>query len=219
MKLNHPDSLLESLLSEGCRPSRRKGLEGLHKICRAQSESRGEFSLSTIGRLCEAAGLFKWRILYNAGSEDYRQLIEAWSAYTGTPKREASIQQPQLESMKVLQVIEDPALRALVQKVISERNKLRGELNLLKAQKKFHIDLRAPADSTPALMSPSSQPLGNLWNLTNSELDALKQAISKELFESEGWREGSHGEVYNSLGRKLFDFGFTKAIKKVLAVS
>jgi hypothetical protein len=55
--------------------------------------------------------------------------------------------------------------------------------------------------------------------LTPSERDALRKAISSKFLSDEGWREGSHGEILNHADRTLFDVGFTTAIRKVLTDS
>jgi hypothetical protein len=55
--------------------------------------------------------------------------------------------------------------------------------------------------------------------LTRSERDALRKAISPKSLNDEGWREGSHGEILNDTDRTLFDVGFASAIRKVLVDS
>ena len=45
-----------------------------------QHQTSKDFSISALGRVCEAEGVMKGRALYNAASADYVRLIEAWSA-------------------------------------------------------------------------------------------------------------------------------------------
>ncbi|KAI3603828.1 Hydrolase, alpha/beta fold family (plasmid) [Cupriavidus necator H850] len=82
----HPGAVLESLLAKGGRSNQRAGLAKLHEICRRQHETGSrDFSLPAIGRLAEAEGIVKGRVLYNDQSADYRTLIEAWAAYARPP--------------------------------------------------------------------------------------------------------------------------------------
>lgn len=202
----HPDTLLAELLKAGGRPLKIRNLQALHELCRQQHEAGlRDFSIAHIGKLCEKAGLLKARGLYNAPLADYRALIEAWAALAGPPGPKPT---KQLASDEYLTRIEDPAIRAIVQGVIAERNKLKAQLNTLKSQTTFVVD-RRPALSTSgkALSAP----------LTDSERKALSKAISPEFLESQGWREVEYGDVVNSKGRTIFDPGFLTAIRKLLA--
>ncbi|MCY0852813.1 gamma-mobile-trio protein GmtX [Cupriavidus sp. D39] len=53
--------------------------------------------------------------------------------------------------------------------------------------------------------------------LTPSEREALQKAVSADFLEERGLREGSHGEIVNARGRTVFEVGFARAIRKVLA--
>jgi hypothetical protein len=50
----HPDAVLVALLAKGGRSQRTGNLNKLHDICRRQYEGSRDYSLSAIGRLCEA---------------------------------------------------------------------------------------------------------------------------------------------------------------------
>lgn len=211
----HPDAVLESLLAKGGRSNRRDNLAKMHELCRKQHEvGSREFSLPTIGRLAEAADIMKGRALYNAPSADYRSLIEAWAAYAGpaAPKPPKT-----LASHEYLLRIDDPAIRSIMQSIIAERDKLKAQLNVLKANTQVTVD-RRPLGATIA-SSPGSQPLAVLSlsaQLTPSEREAFQKAVSAEYLEERGLKEGSHGEIVNEHGRTMFDVGFTRAIRKVL---
>lgn len=211
----HPDAVLESLLAKGGRSNRRDNLAKMHELCRKQYEAGSrELSLSAIGRLVEAAGIMKRRALYNAPSADYRTLIEAWAAYAGpaAPKPPKT-----LASHEYLLRIEDPAIRSIMQAIIAERDKLKAQLNVLKANTQVTVD-RRPLGATIA-SSPGSQPLAVLTlsaQLTPSEREALQKAVSAEYLEERGLKEGSHGEIVNERGRTVFEVGFARAVRKVL---
>lgn len=214
----HPDVILESLLAKGGRSQRTGNLNKLHDICRRQYEGgTRDFSVPTIGRICEAEGVLKGRALYNAPSADYRTLIESWATYAGpaAPKRPAA-QRP-LASHEYLLRIEDPAIRSIMQATVAERDKLRAQVNLLKSQADVIVD-RRPLGATVAPQSSTGTVavLTMTAQLTPSERNALEKAISPQLLEDMGWHEGSHGEILNDKGRTLFDVGYAKAIRKVL---
>ena len=211
-----PDAVLESLLAKGGRSNRRASLAKMHELCRRQHEAGSrDFSLSAIGRLAEAEGIMKGRALYNAPSADYRALIEAWAAYAGPP-----VPKPPrtLASHEYLMRIEDPAIRSIMQAIIAERDKLKAQLNVLKANAQVTVDRRPLAAPVEAV--PHAQPvtvLAMAVQLTPSEREALQKAVSAHYLEERGLREGSHGEIVNVRGRTVFEVGFARAIRKVLA--
>lgn len=211
----HPHAVLESLLTKGSRSNRRANLEKMYELCRKQHECGSrEFSLSAIGRLAEAEGIMKGRALYNAQSADYRTLIEAWAAYAGpsTPRPAKT-----LASHEYLMRIDDPAIRSIMQSIIVERDKLKAQVNVLKANTHVTVDRRPlGADISVA---PGAQPvtvLAMAAQLTPSERDALQKAVSADYLDERGLREGSHGEVVNERGRVVFEVGFIRAVRKVL---
>jgi hypothetical protein len=211
----HPDFVLQALLAKGARSNRRANLMKMHELCQRQHETGSrDFSLSTIGRLAEAAGILKGRVLYNAQSADYKVLIEAWGAYAGPPQPKLP---RTLASHEYLRRIEDPAIRSIIQAIIAERDKLKAQLNVLKANTQVIVD-RRPQGATLAV-SPGSQPIAIVAlsaQLTSSEREALQKAISPAYLEERGLQEGSHGEITNEHGRTVFEVGFARAIRKVL---
>lgn len=214
----HPDVVLNALLDKGPRSNKVETLKKLHQICQQQYQSQSEvlrdFSVASIGKLCEVQGLFKARVLYNAASADYVQLITAWAAFSGPASVKTSKEPKVLASHEYLMRIEDPAIRMLMQATIAERDELRATVNLLKSKMQVTIDMRSSGISftqdgkaTPVLL-PKAQ-------LTDSERAALQKAVSKEFLEQEGWAEGSHGEIKKG-NRTLFDVGYASAVRKIL---
>lgn len=211
----HPDAVLNALLAKGGRSQRLNNLKAIHEICRRQHQAGSrDFSTAAVGKLCEAEGVLKGRVLYNAQSADYRSLIEAWAAYAGPviPKPPKV-----LASHEYLLRIEDPAIRALMQAIIVERDKLKAQINTLKANTKIVIDKRPLG--AKAVAAPGSTPLTVLTvesRLTDSELQALHRAISPEFLQDQGWRELEQGEIINGKGRTIFDPGYATAIRKFI---
>lgn len=211
----HPDAVLKSLLDKAERSNRRNNLTRMHELCRKHHEAGSrDFSLSAIGRLVEAEGIMKGRALYNAQSADYKALIEAWAAYVGPPAPKTP---KTLASHDYLMRIEDPAIRSIMQAIIAERDKLKAQLNVLKANTQVTVD-RRPLGATVS-SAPGAQPVAVLSlsaQLTPSEREALQKAVSAAYLEERGLKEGSHGEIVNERGRTVFEVGFARAIRKVL---
>jgi hypothetical protein len=211
----HPDAVLAALLAKGVRSNRRSNLERLHALCRARHAAGSrDFSLAAIAKLVEAEGILKGRGLYNAAAADYKVLIEAWGSYAGPPVPKAPTT---LASMDYLNRIDDPAIRRIMQAIIMERDRLKAQVNTLKAKSQVIIDERpgmmptgkAADDTQVTVLSPSTQ-------LTPMEREALQQAVSPEYLEVQGLTEGSHGEILDKQGRTLFDMGFTSGLRKLL---
>jgi hypothetical protein len=100
---------------------------------------------------------------------------------------------------------------------VAERNRLRGEVNLLRANANVVIDRRTlPGQMRVMPEGQVMQVLPALAHLTDSEIAALTKSISPAFLLQEGWQEGPHGEIVNAKGRKLFDIGFANAIRKLL---
>ncbi|WP_241000715.1 gamma-mobile-trio protein GmtX [Pseudomonas viridiflava] len=125
-----------------------------------------------------------------------------------------------LASYEYLMRIEDPAIRSIMQTAIIERDKLKAQLNLLKANTQVIVD-RRPQGAT-IVAAPEAQPvpvLAMAAQLTQSEREAFKKAVSSDYLEERGLREGSDGEIVNERGRIMFEVGFARAIRKILGDS
>jgi hypothetical protein len=77
---------------------------------------------------------------------------------------------------------------------------------------------RRPQGAT--IVASEAQPVAVLAlsaQLTPSEREALKKAVSLDYLEERGLIEGSHGEIVNARGRIMFEVGFARAIRKILS--
>jgi hypothetical protein len=204
-KSNHPNNFLAELLAKGGRPMRLRNLQSIHELCRLEHESGSrEISVASIGKLCEREGILKARGLYNAPLADYRALILCWAEFAGPP-----VAKPvkALASDDFISRIDDPAIRAMVQKVVAERNKLKAQLDTLKSNTTMVIDRRPTTRQNSEERSAI---------FTDSERRALAKAISPDFLADHKWREVDLGEVVNSYGRTVFDPGFATAIRKII---
>jgi hypothetical protein len=218
MSAIHPDAILETLKA-GARPQKQRNLGIIHAVCRDLHElGSRDFSLATVGRMSEERNGMSRNALYNKTSEDFRTLVAAWATFAGEPARKHTTPLKPLPEEDLLRRIDDPALRSLLGGIVAERNRLRGEINVLKANANVVIERRALPGHAHVL--PEGQVmhvLSPLANLTDSETAALRKAISPEFLSQEGWQKGPHGEIINAKGRTLFDVGFANAVRKLLA--
>lgn len=204
---NDPDVVLQEILATKPRPQKVQALNAIHELCRAHHDSGGrDFSVLAIGKLCEEKGLLTARGLYNSSSADHRKLIEAWARLAGPAPVKVK---KTLSTDEFVMEIKDPAIRMLVQTTIAERNKLKSDLNILRKAKVVEVDRRPVVDAEP-LVAISAR------GLTDSEREALKQAVSKQFIEDQGWEERDLGEIINQRGKTLFAPGFTTGLRKLL---
>lgn len=214
----HPDVVLEGLLARTNRSDKRKNLMGVHEICRAHHKTGSkDFSVATIGKVVAVAGLLKDGVLKTKQSQDYRELILGWAAYAGPPlTKKGPRAEYRADAPQWLMNIEDPAARSAVQSVIIERDKLRYQLNTLKAQSQVVIDMRPLPADPPSRDREFVQVLPATAHLNDSEREALMEAASSEFLAGEGWREGDRGEVFNERGRSVYRVGYLTGLRKLL---
>jgi hypothetical protein len=104
-----------------------------------------------------------------------------------------------------------------MQAIIVEKDKLKAQINTMKANSHTAVD-RRPLGAN-VIAAPGLKPaivVTTEAQLTDSEGKALSKAVSPEFFQDCGWQEGEHGEVFSQAGRTIFDPGFTTAIRKIL---
>lgn len=213
----HPDAVLEAMLAAGGHPTKGKNLRLIHEACRRQNERNSrDFSYKKIGEYTEEHGGVKWRSIYNTAA--YKNLIIAWEAYAGPADESPRLRKAPPTTQSFLAGIVDPAVRSIMEGALIERDKLRGENNLLRTLPRGIIDKR-PLGATIAYTAESESVavLSVGARLTESERSALRKAIDQTLLADNGWVEGSHGEILNDRGRTIFEVGFAVAIRKVLA--
>ncbi|MBF8176060.1 gamma-mobile-trio protein GmtX [Herminiimonas contaminans] len=214
-----PTQLFDALCAES-RPQKQHNLQIMQEVC-AELHRLGsrDFSLSTVGMMSQERGGLSKRALYNSTSQDFKTLIRSWATFAtiGTQRTSERKSRDSIpDDRNLLLNISDPAMRALVGYVIADRDRLRGEVKLLRSQASVVIDRRVlPGHINITAEGQVIQVMSSV-DLSDTERQALDLAISREFLEQEGWTEGKNGEILNSRGRKIFDIGFANAIRKVL---
>lgn len=197
-----------------------KSLNILNDVLKSQ-HATGErnFSIAEIARLSAQRGGPSAQTIRNKTGLVFRQLIEAWAAQAGASMR--SPVNPLAKGNRVprdyelLERLSDPAMRALFGQIIAERNRLRNELNIIKAHSALIVDRRPVQHFEQPAESRAVQLVQNL-NLNDMEVEALKAAISDEFFEYRDWTVSEFGQVKDENGRGIYKHGYVNAIKKVL---
>jgi hypothetical protein len=226
----HPDIVYTTLSSKPGRSERRSALQRIHEIC-AKRYQNGvtDFSFSAVGKECESEGILKARALYNASSADYKVLIDAWSVYGAGHHAAAGDEKAAMENESraskrrnlFLSQISDPTIRAEVENLIDERDRLRIQLNLAEVEKSvlsLKVAQKAVLEQAPVKL-PRGRPLKNIseWILKPGDLSALKSSILPEFIKRQGWSLGPQGEIRNALGDTLYEPGYLQGMRKLLA--
>lgn len=210
----HPDELF-SKLYENASTRKKKTLELINNACKKQSESDiKDFSIGNIARLIADDGGLSEQALRNKNAEDYRALINQWAKYSKATTKKPKKEKISTLNDDILASISEPTTRALVGMLISENKKLKRENSLLKEQTTFTIDMRPTNDISRnkdvVIVEPS-------YNLTDTEIDALRNAISNELMNHHGWTIDNYGRVKEN-GIQVYKAGYVTAIQKILNV-
>lgn len=211
----HPQTIYEQLLANAG-TLKRKNLAIIQDICTTLFDAKAvDFSLAAVGRASERAGGVSKKALYNPTSADYQALIRAWADFVTSGQKSVVTPTKPLAEDSLLLKIPDPAVRALVAAALGERNRLRAELNVLKAASTIVVDRRQAVAAHRATVVDGVEVFEGA-RLTDSERRALEKAVSAAFLQGEGWTEGPHGEIRNARGRNVFDVGFSTAIRKVV---
>ena len=209
MNAIHPDQILQTLKA-GARPQKQRNLAIIHAVCQElHGLGSRDFSLATVGRMSEVANGMSRNALYNKTSEDVRALIAAWGAFVGeSAKKHTALLKPLAEE-DLLRKIADPALRALLGGIVAERNRLRGEVNLLRANANVVIDRRTlPGHTHVTPEGQVMQVLSPLAQLTESEIAAPAQSHltrfpqPRRLARRSGWADRQR-QGANTLRRRI----------------
>lgn len=208
----HPDELF-SKLYENASTRKKKTLELINNACKKQSESDvKDFSIGTIARLIEDDGGPSEQAIRNKNGEDYRVLISRWAEYYETTTKKPKKAKRTTVNDDILASISEPTTKALVGMLMAENKNLKIENSLLKEQTLPTIDMRPTNDISRnkdvVIVEPS-------YKLTDTEIEALRNAISEEVMERQGWTTDKHGRVKENI-IQIYKAGYITAIRKIL---
>lgn len=203
---------------------KRRNLEIINKACETQYEiGSKDFSIPTIAKLVSDKGGPAEQTLRNSSGAEYRALMNVWAEYANGSTKKNSLKEQQKRPTlddDILNGINDNTTKALVRIILSENKTLKKKLEVFQAQS-FVIDMRVNNNQNNNDIGTNST-VGSLPSapdlkfLTDTELDSLKDAISDEVMEREGWIKERNGRVKSQSGMAVFKIGFVNAIKKIL---
>jgi len=218
-EVEHPDAVFEALRAKA-NVRKQRNLTALHTILREQqAQGQVQFTYASVGRLSGDRGGPKLQTIRNEAGEDYRTLIGAWRVYARKGRVTSDAESKAVADETVLQDIDNPRLRAHMGFIVSERNQLRREVNLLRAHAKITVDMRPLPGVGRVDGKNVIQVLEPTARFTESELEALRAAISPAFLEQQHWSEDEDGRILDASASKrrvLFQVGFTHAIRKIL---
>ena len=208
----HPDELF-SKFYENASTRKKKTLELINNACKKQSESDiKDFSIGTIARMIADDGGPSEQALRNKNAEDYRVLISRWAEYYETTTKKPKKEKRTTVNDDILASISEPTTKALVGMLMAENKKLKRENSLLKEQTTLTIDMRPVNDRNGNKDVVTDTPSSNL---TDTEIDALRHAISNEFMNHRGWSTDKYGRVKEN-GIQVYKAGYITAIQKIL---
>jgi hypothetical protein len=209
-----PEEVLAALQA-GATKRTRNSLDIIHTICTEQSQAGNrDFSVATVGRLSSGRGGPSTQAIRNKTGEHYRTLVQAWASQADGGKRKASARPTAGIETDLLEMIDDPCVRAIVGSFLAENRQLKKENVVLKMNANIVIDRRPVAETTGNASNPQFLP--PLSTLLPLEVDALRHAVSDELLNNMGWTiDPKTGRVSRG-ERAIFRAGFATAIKKIL---
>lgn len=207
----HPDDLLDQL-KKTATPRKQKTLDLIYEVCKEQYErGSSDFSVATIARIAADRGGPSKGAIHNATGDDYKGLIKAWAEHTGGVTRKVR-QVSENPYAALIDKIENPALRSMMNGILAENRQMRREITLLKAEGNRVIDMRPRL----AELRETVQILPASMDLHPTEIEALRHAISDCLLQEQEWTTDAEGRVLNALGRRIFKPGYVTAIRKII---
>lgn len=212
--------IFEDLKSQANKQQARS-LSILNEVLQLHHKAGGvNFSVAEVARLSIARGGPSASTIRNKTGFRFRQLIEAWARKTSLENPGASKKGIKAiangKDHDLLVLVSDPALRAIFGQIIAERNRYRSQLGTLKANSNIVIDKRSLLKPSQAISDSSVQVISSMSGLLNDmEVVALKEAISDEFFQRQGWTVSRAGQVKGEEG-EIYKHGYVHAISKIL---
>jgi len=206
-----PEKKYNDLISKTTSDRIKKSLTAIHNICKQQRErGSSDFSISTISKAGEGAGVPRAQSIRNKSGAQYKDLITAWQL--SNPSKLKKITNNKLEWVNG---IDNAATRFLVNDLLADLSRAKAELTLLKSVKKLNIDMRALRAPSKSISDESTYP-----ELLPSEVESLKEAVNEATLRKRGWSiSKERGSIVDGKGNIIFNNGFVTAIQKMLTVN
>lgn len=121
----NPSDVLQVLIEETKSVTRKDKLQIIHALCEARYQTgEKDFSIPSIGRLCEAERVMVGRGLFNKNAKVFRDLIEAWAVYADPISLEELSQLPESHPEIIFRKILAKGVRSHKQRSIRQLHEL-----------------------------------------------------------------------------------------------
>lgn len=211
-----PEDVLAAL-TQGATKRAQQSLDLIHTICKERYETGNfDFAISKVGGLSAARGGPSAQAIRNVTGERYRTLVQAWENFAAASNRRPPVRPEPGVAGDVLDMIDDSTVRAVVGTIIAQNRKLLRENITLKSQAQVVIDRRPVTEVAASSSETRVEVLPALSTLKPLEIEALRHAISEDLFGNMGWTVDKKTGRVSKGGLAIFRPGFVTAIQKVL---
>jgi|SRR5690554_1625736 len=208
--MSEPNEVYEAVFGQLKTSRSRKSLEALYAVCKEHYEAGAvDFRIATIAKLGASRGVPSAQTIRNKTGEPYRAVIEAWQALGSQRKQAIKAQNTPSGEYDWVDEVSNKAHRFLILDLISKVRRLRSENKRFASITKLEIDYRSGFEAAAESQLPT---------FLSHELDALKEAISDELLNRQGWARGERGSIKDQNGKIIFRNGFVDVIEKVLTL-
>ena len=225
-KVTQPDELFNRLYDKlGTR--KKRNLQIIHNTCKTQYEiGSKDFSITTISKLVADKDGPAEQTLRNSSGAEYRALIDAWAEYANGFTKKNTLKKQERKAAKqtldddILAGITDSTTRALIGMILAENKSLKKKVEAFQSQT-FYIDMskNSGQNNNNVIETNSTNdslpPAGLNLKFHDSELVALRDAISSEAMERKGLVKDKVGRIKID-DMELFKPGFVNAIKRIL---
>jgi len=209
--------LLESLKNKAARENKKKNLDLLWSVLTEMSKQGClDYGLSEVGRRLEKAGGPKTQSIRNEGGQDFRKLIEAFSASVGAVDRVTSVVGKSQLDMAI-EAMSDPGLRATFRQVLAENKLLKAQNDQLRSSFKSLSISSSQAGRVEVFDQGGVDILSSRGNLTAFDIEVLRKGIDAGRFAENGWTTMENGSVADDSGLLVLPPGFVTTINKLVS--
>ncbi|WP_457091826.1 gamma-mobile-trio protein GmtX [Microvirga sp. P5_D2] len=184
---------------------------------RMHAKGTHTYSISVVGKECEAQDVITTQAIRNATGADYRLIIEAFARDVGaSTTHSVNVRQTPLE--EAINSIADKDIRTRLRYLLAEVKALRNENNTLSAAFK-RLSFKAH-ESTASVSAPPllSSPVNATEIQPPPQFDTVPLAdfISDRWIDKKGWIVDSHGTIRDENNDRMTPNGFVPALRTAL---
>jgi len=194
-------------------------IDGLWSVMEAMRKKGVRvFSVTNVGRACEAAGVIKVQSLRNATGSDFRDLIASYAEDIGASTSNAAGPAPTPVD-EAIDTIRDLDVRIRLRLIVENERRQTEEISRLKQAFKLYRLAPDQEPSTAALPVLSGEVLPPEPLLAAVDVVPLWKFLSHEYLAEQGLEIRSDGAVYDDRGERLTPLGFAFSLQALLSAT